>query len=140
MISGRHPFDGVAAARQQREEHHDRCNVVSVHHDGHSDRHDRFCLGEKAAAPSFNAWWGFSAILPSNRERNLDHEKSLDVLVKSFDRRRLDSYYPCVSDETPEDGGPEGHLFFQDPTEHADLYPDRIVRYGPRGGLVVERV
>jgi hypothetical protein len=84
-------------------------------------------------------WHGGASYAPPGTD-DAEEFDSIAEAVKSFDRRRLDSYYPCVSDETPEDGGPEGHLFFQDPTEHADLYPDRIVRYGPRGGLVVERV
>ncbi len=44
------------------------------------------------------------------------------------------SYTPCVEDDS------EIWLFLEDPTGDVDLYPDRIVRFGPRGGTIVERV
>lgn len=61
---------------------------------------------------------------------------SLRQLRDSFDSRLSDSYYPCVTDDEPENGGQEGWVFFTDPRElGGDLYPDRIISYGPRGGL-----
>lgn len=52
-----------------------------------------------------------------------------------------DSYYPCVSEGSPDEGGPEAWLFFGD--SHPVVgqeYPDLVLRFGPRGGVIVERV
>jgi len=61
-----------------------------------------------------------------------------------FEVLEHDPYYPCV-DQTA-----EMQVFFEDPrTEDDELdgdkvlidpgYPDRIIRFGPRNGVVVER-
>lgn len=65
---------------------------------------------------------------------------SLAELCRAFERRSWSSetYYPCVSNEPPEEGGPQGHVYLRDPRTVADPYPDRIVRFGPRGGLRLE--
>ena len=50
-----------------------------------------------------------------------------------------DSYTPCVSDCPPDEGGPEAWLFFG--KDHPVLggdYPDRILKFGPRGGVIME--
>jgi hypothetical protein len=47
-----------------------------------------------------------------------------------------DPYYPCCDEDTPEDGGPELILFA--PGNDSD-YPDLILSFGPRGGVVVSR-
>lgn len=65
---------------------------------------------------------------------------SLQELCDAFERRTWSSetYYPCVSDDQPEEGGPVGWVFLSDPREHAgDLYPDRLINFGPRGGVRV---
>ena len=61
---------------------------------------------------------------------------SLKAAKEAFWRRAcLDLYYPCVTDDVPEDGGPEAWVFYG--TEAGD-YPDKIMRFGPRGGVRVE--
>lgn len=40
---------------------------------------------------------------------------------------------PAVSEDS------EMWLYFGDPSEERDPYPDRIVKFGPRGGVRVER-
>lgn len=65
---------------------------------------------------------------------------SLEQAKQAFAARTDDSYYPCVDECEPEDGGPEAWIFFGDshPVLGGD-YPDRVMRFGPRGGVVVER-
>lgn len=44
-----------------------------------------------------------------------------------------DSYFPAVSDDA------QFTIFFYDPRGEFDAYPDRIIRRGPRGGMITER-
>jgi hypothetical protein len=63
---------------------------------------------------------------------------SLKAALESFDRRADsgETYYPCVERLPSEDGGQSAWIFFTDPASlGGDMYPDRIVEYGPRGGL-----
>jgi len=66
---------------------------------------------------------------------------SLKAAKHSFDSRadNWNTYYPCVDRIPAEDGGPSAWIFFADPSEYmgSDAYPDRILEYGPRGGLHV---
>ncbi len=80
-------------------------------------------------------WHGGASYAPSELPDDLESFDSLRELRDSFDARGYDSYYPCVSDDTAEDGGPSGYVYFRDPTDESDPYPDRIIEYGPRGGL-----
>ena len=49
-----------------------------------------------------------------------------------------DPYYPCVDDCAPEDGGPEAWLFFgKDHPIIGQEYPDAVLSFGPRGGVIV---
>ncbi len=76
---------------------------------------------------------------------------SFALALRAFDRLP-DPYYPCAypdayqDRETGEHEGAEGWLFFYDPREGQtfgdpddpdviDVYPDRIIRYGPRCGV-----
>lgn len=75
---------------------------------------------------------------------DVEEHSSIRAALQSFDRFP-DPYYPCAYDDTREDGGPEGWLFFYDPRDPenpegdvVDVYPDRIVSYGPRGGIQQE--
>ena len=65
---------------------------------------------------------------------------SLDGAKRAFRNRTQDAFYPCVDDSSPEDGGPEAWIFFGE--SHPVIgqeYPDRVLRFGPRGGVVCER-
>ena len=66
---------------------------------------------------------------------------SLREAKRAFDSRTRDPYYPCVSDEPAQDGGPSAWIFFYDPNDPAngtgDAYPDRVMEFGPRGGVQV---
>ena len=46
--------------------------------------------------------------------------------------------FPVVSRVPPDDGGPEAWVFFTDPKEMYDVYPHRLLYFGPRGGLRYE--
>lgn len=74
-------------------------------------------------------------------EKDVEHFNSIRELKDAFWRRLEDPYYPCVTDDTPEDGGQEGWVFFYDPNDESngpgDPYPDRIICHGPRGGIVL---
>lgn len=65
--------------------------------------------------------------------------------LRAFDRLP-DSFYPCCYPDAPEGEGAEGWVFFYDPREGQDwgdpedpdvidVYPDRIISYGPREGV-----
>ena len=66
---------------------------------------------------------------------------SLESARRSFAARAdHDPYYPCVEDCAPDEGGPEAWLFFGNAHPVVgEEYPDRTMRFGPRGGVIVER-
>lgn len=67
--------------------------------------------------------------------------ESLAEAKRVFDSRAdsWNTYYPCVDRIPAEDGGPSAWIFFYDPNAEengpGDPYPDRVLEYGPRGGL-----
>ena len=66
--------------------------------------------------------------------------ESIERAKRAFKNRAWDRFYPCVDECEPGEGGPEAWLFFGD--KHPVLggdYPDRIMSFGPRGGVVVSR-
>lgn len=68
---------------------------------------------------------------------------SLADAKRTFARRTHDSYYPCLAESPPDEDGPEAWLFLGPASEHPIIgheYPDRIMHFGKRGGVVVERV
>ena len=84
-------------------------------------------------------WHGGSGYAAPGYE-DIEELESLQAAKSEFRSRLHDSYYPCVSDEEPEAGGPEAWLFFgRKPDDNGDLYPDALMYFGPRGGLRVER-
>lgn len=87
-------------------------------------------------------WHGGSSYAHGEYATDLEQFDSLSELTHSFERRLNDPYYPCVSDETQEDGGQSGWVFFYDPNDPdcgpGDPYPDRIICHGPRGGIRLE--
>ena len=77
---------------------------------------------------------------------DLFNRRDIEIFDSLSDARRTfsaradhDTYYPCVSDDMSDDGGPEMWIYFSDPFECGDAYPDRIVSFGPRGGVVMTR-
>lgn len=83
-------------------------------------------------------WYGGPGYGVGTLEDDLEQFDSLAELRHTFARRWRDPYYPCVSNDTPEYGGPEGYVYLYDPRGMADPYPDRLISFGPRGGVRVE--
>ena len=64
---------------------------------------------------------------------------SIKAAIDKFAGCVGDPYTPGVSDCAPEDGGPEAWLFFgKDHPVIGQEYPDRILKFGPRGGVIME--
>lgn len=90
-------------------------------------------------------WHGGSSYAHGYVADDTEEFDSLKDAIRSFDARADSSntYYPCV-ERTPEDeGGQSAWIFLYDPNDESngpgDPYPDRILEYGPRGGLRVSR-
>ena len=71
--------------------------------------------------------------------RDCDEFASLKEARDEFASRPGDSYYPGCNAVPVDDGGPSGWIFYADPFQDGDLYPDRILSFGPRGGVRIER-
>lgn len=69
-----------------------------------------------------------------------DSPEVFDTLADAkweFERRVADPYYPLLREVPADDGGPSAWLFLSDPAGVSDLYPDRVMEFGPRGGIRV---
>jgi hypothetical protein len=74
---------------------------------------------------------------------NLDDAErysGLKAAKEAFRSRTSDRRYPCVTEDSPEDGGPSAWIFYGEPEKIRGDYPDLTLKFGPRGGVVVERV
>jgi hypothetical protein len=87
-------------------------------------------------------WHGGASYAVGDVETDLEEFGSLRAAADAFAGRAspAETYYPCVSEEEPGDGGPEAWVYLTDPRPPAgglvgDAYPDRIVAFGPRGGV-----
>ena len=84
---------------------------------------------------TFMLWHGGAGYACSDYN-DIESFESLDEALHAFRSRLNDSYYPCVETATPEEGGPCAWLWFHEkPADDGDLYPDRVIELGPRGGL-----
>lgn len=85
----------------------------------------------------YGLWYGGSSYAAPNQFNREDIDKfgSLQSAKSVFESRAdHDPFRPCVeNDET------EMQIFFSDPFEIPDIYPDRIIKFGPRGGTIIER-
>ena len=89
---------------------------------------------------TYMLWHGGSsyAVFDQFNRSDIEEFDSIADAIRSFRARAdFDPYYPCVSEDAPEEGGPEAWLCFDDPYQVPDLYPDRILSFGPRGGVVM---
>jgi hypothetical protein len=83
---------------------------------------------------TYALWHGGSSYAVPTVPEDVEQFDSIKAATDAFWRYGdHDPYRPCV------DSDAEMWLFFAFPDER-DAYPDRIVKYGPRGGIVVERV
>lgn len=90
----------------------------------------------------FMLWHGGSSYAPADQFNRKDIEQfdSIAEAKRAFAARGegSDSYYPCVDTSEQEAGGASAWLCFSDPYQIPDLYPDRVMTFGPRGGVRVE--
>jgi hypothetical protein len=87
-------------------------------------------------------WHGGSsyACFDTNDPRHAEVFDTITDAKYDFESRVGDSYYPCVSKSTPDEGGPEAWLFLGN--EHPVLggdYPDLIMRFDRFGIVQIER-
>jgi len=87
-------------------------------------------------------WHGGSsyACFSVHEPKDADVFDSLANAKRDFANRVHDPYTPCVSEDLPENGGPEAWLFFG--KAHPVIgqeYPDAILSFGPRRGVRMER-
>lgn len=86
------------------------------------------------------------------RAEDVETYDTFGEALRAFDRLP-DPFYPCAYPDAAEGEGAEGWIFFYDPrtedgspadedsddydpeADVVDVYPDRIVTYGPRGGV-----
>ena len=84
---------------------------------------------------------GLSYAAPDTSDkRDAEQFDSLASAKRAFAARTNDSYYPCVDGDTPDDGGPTAWVFIGRVKDvlGAD-YPDYVLSFGPRGGVICER-
>jgi hypothetical protein len=78
-------------------------------------------------------WYGGSNYSSPDPDRDLETFNSLREAITTFQARAdFDPAFPCVDDDLT-----EMHVFFGE--EYHENGPDRVVRFGPRGGTRVER-
>jgi hypothetical protein len=78
-------------------------------------------------------WYGGSNYASPDPDRDLESFDSLSTAAGVFEARAdFDPMFPCVDDETA-----EMHVYFG--SEYHDNGPDRIIRFGKRGGIRIER-
>lgn len=85
-------------------------------------------------------WHGGASYVAPDPMRREDCEAfaSLREACADFAGRPGASFYPACNRAPPDDGGPTGWIFFSDPFGNGNAYPDRVLTFGPRGGLRME--
>lgn len=79
-------------------------------------------------------WYGGSSYAPPDGHSKRDWEPfdSLKDAARTFAARAdFDPRFPCVDEEAA-----EMHVYFSE--EYHEDGPDRIIKFGPRGGIKVE--
>ena len=80
-------------------------------------------------------WHGGSNYACPDVRRDIEEFSSLKSAKDSLQARAdFDPYYPCVDSEAC-----EMHIFLTDPRGTDQEYPDRVLRLGPRGGVICEQ-
>ena len=80
-------------------------------------------------------WYGGSSYSVGSVKDDTEEFRSLKHAKNAFQSRAdYDPYFPCV-----EQNETEMSVWFYDPTDIRDPYPDRILKLGPHGGVRVER-
>lgn len=81
------------------------------------------------------ALWHGGSSYAAPEYSDLEVFDSLADFKAEFLSRLSNSYYPCVTEESPDMGGPSAWVFLGTKPEDGDLYPDRVAYFGPRGGF-----
>lgn len=84
-------------------------------------------------------WYGGSNYSAPDGYNTRDWEAfaSLAAARQAFESRAdFDPYYPCV-DRSADENAAQMHVYFAE--EYHENGPDRIIRFGRRGGVIVER-
>jgi hypothetical protein len=87
-------------------------------------------------------WHGGSnyACFDTHNEADAEEFDSIESAKRAFAARSNDSYYPCVDECSPDDGGPEAWIFKGAAKDNIGAeYPDFTMSFGPRGGVRVAR-
>lgn len=81
-------------------------------------------------------WNGGSGYAPADVHDSSQGEvfRSLAGAVREFSYRRHDRRYPCVDIATCE------AWIFKGADVVGEEYPDIVLRFGPRGGVIIERI
>ena len=75
-------------------------------------------------------WYGGSSYAAPSIPEDIEEFDSIREARDVFESRAdFDPYFPCVDESS------EMHLFFADPRESGEEYPDRVLFLGPRGGV-----
>ena len=82
----------------------------------------------------YGLWYGGSSYAAPSVRRDTEEFDSIQEAKQTMERRydNDDRSTPCVTDES------EMQLFFSDPRKMDDPYPDRVLKFGPRGGVRME--
>jgi hypothetical protein len=85
-------------------------------------------------------WHGGASYAAPDVSKREDCEAfdSLREALADFCARPGSRYYSAVERRPAGDGGPSAHIFFADPFGRRDPYPDRVLFFGPKGGLRME--
>lgn len=68
-----------------------------------------------------------------------DNRAAGRALYHYADGRTDDTETDAVSRKPAENGGPTMTVWHYDPREERDPYPDRVIEFGPKGGILVKR-
>lgn len=80
----------------------------------------------------YGLWYGGSSYavpsVPDDVEEFSSIKQAKDIFESRFEGEF--GFTPCVTDES------EMHLFRSEPQEGNDIYPDIVLSFGPRGGVI----
>lgn len=79
-------------------------------------------------------WYGGSCYAAPDPSKDAETFESMKDAIVEFNRRFSNPYFPCVAQDA------EMQVFFSDPAESRDPYPEKVLKRGIRGGVVVESV
>jgi len=88
----------------------------------------------------YGMWFGGNNYGPPDPLTDVEEFFSIAAARSNLIDRLHDPYYPCVSAIPPDDGGQYMYLYQDNPLEHPDPIPDRIIEFNANGIAVVHKV